>query len=555
MEHMEGMELRIYLDMIRKWLWLIVLCTILASGSAYVFSRQQAPIYQASIKLLINNESNGRNFNQTFVAGQRLVATYSERLMNSSVKEEVMEILQLDKWSAKISVTPIRDTGIFTLNVEDSNPELAMKIANLMPEVFVRQNDEKQQERMSNREDILAKELEKIREQMDTTYAAIDDLLSKKKKANQAKSDRLQADLNQYKNSYDFFIRNYQDLRMAQAQMFTPLLVEEPAKQPTVPISPRIWMNTLLGAIVGALIGLGAGFLIEYLDDTIKPMTDLRGIFGVGTLGLIGRIEQQGERVLVHTLNRRTGTEEAYRMLRTNIRFTSVDKPLRTLLVTSSKPAEGKSSISANLAVAMAQEGHRVILVDADLRKPVQHKIFNITRKQGLTTALVERESAVEELLVDSEVEGLRLLTSGPIPPNPSELLGSQRMREILSELQEQADIVLLDSAPLLAVADSSLLASVVSGVLLVLRANKTNLGSTQAALEQLASVQANLIGTVLNDVDTSASGYYYYYYNSDYGTPSDPDGPSDTSGKRKRDVSSLVDEARALLFNIFIKS
>ena len=355
------------------------------------------------------------------------------------------------------------------------------------------------------------------------------------------------------KNSYDFFIRNYQDLRMAQAQVFSPLLVEEPAKRPTAPISPRIWMNTLLAAIVGAMVGLGCAFLIEYLDDTIKPTTDVRAIFGVGTLGVIGRLEQQGERVLVHRLGRRTGTEEAYRMLRTNIRFTSVDKPLRTLLVTSSKPAEGKSSISANLAVAMAQEGQRVILVDADLRKPVQNKIFNIARNTGLTTALVERESAVEQYLQETPVEGLRLLPSGPIPPNPSELLGSQRMRDILSQLQEQADIVLIDSPPLLAVADTSLLASVTSGVLLVLRSNKSNLGATQAALEQLVSVKANIIGTVLNDVDTSASGYYYYSYNAYYGPPEDTDGPEDSggpSGKGKRDVPSLLGKARALLFN-----
>lgn len=299
------------------------------------------------------------------------------------------------------------------------------------------------------------------------------------------------------------------------------------------------------------MVALGAGFFVEYLDDTIKPTMDLKSIFGLGVLAFIGRMtEQEGERVLVHTLNRRSGIAEAYRMLRTNIRFASVDERLRTLVVTSPKPSEGKSTTVANLAVVMAQEGNRTILIDADLRKPVLHKIFNLTRQTGLTTALVEHETPVAQYLQETEIKGLRVLTTGPIPPNPSELLGSKRMGELLKELQEDADIILIDSAPVLAVADTSLLASTVNGVLLVVRANNTNFDATQAALEQLVSVQANLIGFVMNDVDSSDSGYYYYYYNSYYGTPSDPDGPSGSPSEPRKAKLSFAGRIRTLLFN-----
>jgi protein-tyrosine kinase len=227
-------------------------------------------------------------------------------------------------------------------------------------------------------------------------------------------------------------------------------------------------------------------------------------------------------------------------MLRTNIRFSVVDQELRSLVVTSPAPSEGKSTTAANLAIVLAQSGQKTILVDADLRRPVQHSIFQLPNKQGLTTALIERNVSVKRYLQEVGVEDLRVLTSGPQPPNPAELLGSQRMRDLLSELEEEADLVIVDMPPVLAVTDSSLVAGAASGVLLVLRANVTTFAAAQKAVDQLRSVHARILGIVLNGVQSGTDGYYYYYYPTE--------GNSD---ERKKGAATLGAKMRALMLNV----
>ena len=208
---------------------------------------------------------------------------------------------------------------------------------------------------------------------------------------------------------------------------------------------------------------------------------------------------------------------EAFRALRTNINYSSLDKPYRSILVASSGPGEGKTITTSNLGVVFAQSNKKVLIVDCDLRRPTMHKMFGLDNGRGVTNVLVTDGDPAASAQ-ETQVPGLSVLTSGPIPPNPAELVGSQRMQTLLSRALESYDFVLLDSPPVNMVTDAVLLASVVDGVLMVVQSEETRINHATEALEKLKNVDAKIIGVILNNVDTSAGNYYYnsYYYQSD---------------------------------------
>jgi capsular exopolysaccharide synthesis family protein len=218
---------------------------------------------------------------------------------------------------------------------------------------------------------------------------------------------------------------------------------------------------------------------------------------------------------IVTLANPKSAVSEAYRTLRTNIQFANVDNVMKRILFTSAGPAEGKSSTVANLAVSMAQSGKSVLIIDADMRNPSQHKIFKVPSNNGLSTTLVEEVTSLE-FVVNTQTEGLDLLVAGPMPPNPAELLGSKRMKQVLYDLSKAYDIVLIDSPPTIAVTDSSILAQSVDGVVLVLASGEVNRDYAKRAKEQLDKVGAKIIGTVLNKVEMKSKEDYYYYYYGD---------------------------------------
>lgn len=216
-------------------------------------------------------------------------------------------------------------------------------------------------------------------------------------------------------------------------------------------------------------------------------------------------------RVIAHH-SPRSPVAEAYRTLRTNIQFGALDRRVRSIMFTSAGPGEGKSTTLANLGVTLAQAGQRVILVDADFRRPVVHRIFGVEQQRGLTTVLTGR-ATLEEGLQDCGIENFSILPSGPLPPNPSELLGSQSMRALIGTLCERADYVLFDCPPALAVADASILAPCLDGVVLVLKAGSVTRQAAAQAKAQLEKVGAHFLGAVLNNVQIRGDDRYYYYY------------------------------------------
>ncbi len=224
------------------------------------------------------------------------------------------------------------------------------------------------------------------------------------------------------------------------------------------------------------------------------------------------------ERKLFSHIRPKSAIAESFRTLRTNINFSSVDWPYKVLLTTSPGPEDGKSTVSTNLAVVMAQAKSRVLIIDCDLRKPVIHKYFDLDNIRGLTNLLVQ-DLEIEDAVYATEVEGLFVIPSGPIPPNPSELLGSSKMVELLEKVAAAYDVVILDAPPVIAVTDAVILAPMADSVLLVLRAGNSRIDMAREARDRLVRTGARSIGVVLNEADIRGDGYYPYYYYSYYGS------------------------------------
>ncbi|WP_094549307.1 CpsD/CapB family tyrosine-protein kinase [Petroclostridium xylanilyticum] len=228
-----------------------------------------------------------------------------------------------------------------------------------------------------------------------------------------------------------------------------------------------------------------------------------------------------GERSLIAHTNPKSPISEAYRVLRTNIQFSSVDKPLKVIVVTSAGPGEGKTTTMANLAITFAQSGSRTLLIDADLRKPKVHRTFYLSNQKGMTNVLAQHDD-YKQHIQKSAAENLDVLTSGPIPPNPSELLSSNSMKQFIEKVRQDYDIVLIDAPPVGTVTDAAILSTIVDGTMLVTASGQVEIEAAQRAKELLEKVKANIIGVVLNKLSKNAQGNYYYYYYYYYGEDED---------------------------------
>jgi capsular exopolysaccharide synthesis family protein len=506
-----SMELRSYLLLLRRWLWLILLCMLLAGGLAYLTSNRQTPVYAATATVLLDTSrpTSATPSIADITLNERLAETYAVLLSQQNTIQPVIAQLNQVPQIVSVSVSPQRNTSIMYITVESEDPVAAAYIANHLSEQLNSDQRARQGLKYAASKESYAQELDVAEADAAATRTQ---LVALDPEIDKAEYSSLAARLASQERLIEQLRTQIFTIRLAEDQGANIVSLLEEAQVPLLPVSPRPLYNAFYGALLGALAGLAAAFFIEYLDDTVKAAQDLPALLGTSLLALIGRMENKSKRAVVNTQDSRSPLAEAYRMLRTNIRFAMVDETIRTLLITSPSPSEGKSTTAANLAMVMAQAGHRTILIDADLRRPVQHQIFGLTNRDGLTTALIERDKSIEDYLKSTTVPDLMILTSGPMPPNPSELLGSQRMQDLLAQLHTHAEYVIIDTPPILAVTDSALLAGSVGGVLLVLRAGVTRLEAARRAIAQLTSVQARMIGTVLNGVKADGDGYYYYH-------------------------------------------
>jgi succinoglycan biosynthesis transport protein ExoP len=296
--------------------------------------------------------------------------------------------------------------------------------------------------------------------------------------------------------------------RSAGSQDVTVATIDE-AQVPGSPISPRPKLDTLLGLVVGLVVGVALAGLLEALDRTVKSGPQAAQLAGAPTLGLIPR--RRGGLGAATQESAHDVAAEAYRSLRTAVRFLDPDRPLRTILVTSASPSAGKTTTAANLAISLARGGERVIVVDCDLRRAGLGHYFGLESAVGITSIL-RRQARLRDALQNAG-PNLRVLPSGPLPPNPAELLGSQSMATLLDQLAVDADVVILDAPPVLPVTDAVVLATQVDGVIVVARHGKTLRSAATEASRRLRGVNADVVGVVLNGVPVSEAREYYVEY------------------------------------------
>jgi len=316
---------------------------------------------------------------------------------------------------------------------------------------------------------------------------------------------------------YDALLMKMKDQNITGEIQPINLWVVERAQVPQFPYKPNKKKNLLLGLIVGLFGGIGLAFFIEYLDQSIKYPDETERALGLPVLGMVPLLKRKDGNIdTVMTDQPRSTTAENYRALRTSVLLSSSTHPPRKILITSAAAGAGKSTTSVNLARAIAQSGKKVLLIDADLRKPRLHKIFGIDPEYGLSSYLAGwSKSAV--LLRTSE-ENLAFLPAGPIPPNPSELLTSAMMKELIDNLIDQVDYIVCDSPPLQSVVDARILSQIFDGAILVAKGKQTTYDMARRALKQLQDVNAPVLGVVINALELKKNDYYYANYYGAYG-------------------------------------
>jgi capsular exopolysaccharide synthesis family protein len=320
-----------------------------------------------------------------------------------------------------------------------------------------------------------------------------------------------------YQTLYTSLLSEYEAARMATLSDRINIVQVDEARVPETPIRPILATNLMIGIFAGLAVTMSIAFLVEYADDTLKTPDAVRKVLGLPIIGFVNHVDSANNlrQLLINTAPRSLYSE-SIRTLRTNLEYAQVDSPLKTLLISSPLPGDGKTMTAANLATATAQSGKRVILIDADLRRPMQHEVFEVSNQYGLTSILTHQLEIEDALQSTTAHPNLLLLTSGPLPPNPTELLGSESMRRMLHKLTEIADTIIIDASPFV-VSDATVLAGIVDGTLMVLRASKTKEGAAQAMLEQLRRTKSRVVGVVFNRFQPKRDSQYYYYYNTQY--------------------------------------
>jgi succinoglycan biosynthesis transport protein ExoP len=336
-----------------------------------------------------------------------------------------------------------------------------------------------------------------------------------------AAKTRLQSTLVLYQQIYLNLINTRETIRLSRLQNAQSIDQIQVATVPLAPVRPQPLNSALLAGVVGLMLAAGIVFLIEYLDDTLKVPEDVDRVLGIPLIGYIAEMDKKanGEETVYVSSQPRSPVSEAFRSLRTNLEFSAVDKPLRIILVTGAEAGDGKTTIAANLAAIFAQEGKRVMLLDCDLRRPRIHKFLGIPNRVGIADLFRDNIAldVVTQQWANSSTTSISVITSGSLPPNPTELLGSKKMDRILAEVAKSVDVVVIDSPPSM-VADAQVLAAKVDGVLLVIRPGKTHIDAARATREQLERAGARVVGAVFNRIPRQR-GYYYggYRYYSPY--------------------------------------
>lgn len=510
----DSIDLVKYLLLLWHWAWAILLTVIIAGVAAYFISDVIPPVYQGKTTVLVDMASSNASVDYGLVLlNSQLTQTYSQMMIKSPVLDEVAAELGITEINPKtISAKPVSNTQLITIFSESRDPQLAADIANMIVTVFTDQISSLQSKRFSESEINLESQMTDI----ETKLKAANDQLATT--TNTAEKDRLETMIANYSQTYAGLLQSYEQVRLAEAQTRSSIVQIEPAAIPEEPVRPNTLLNVAIAVLVSGIIAGGVVVGVDLLNDTVKTPEEIAEKLGLSVLGVITH-HSRNDDIPITEAQPLSPISEAFRTLRTNVKYAGagLENPLRSIMITSAMASEGKTEVLVNLGVVLAQNRYRVLLMDADLRRPSLHRRLGLDNLVGLSQIFVHPELGMSYSLQPTRITGLTALTSGDTPPNPSELLGSLLMGSILEELKNTYDILLIDTPPALAVTDAAVLVPYVEGVLLVVKPGNTNMATLRRLVNQFHQINANVLGVVLNDINLRSTSYGYYYKHYKY--------------------------------------
>ena len=467
-------DIRQLMRIARRWAWLVALITVLAGVAAYAVASRQQPTYTAAAQVLVNPEQStgeATEFSQ-IQASRGQAETYRQLVVTAPVLDRTIAALDLPDTRStladRVSASVITDTQLIEIEVEDGSAQLAADIANTLAGEFVTYVGELKVNRYEDQRAELEQEVERLQERRREIAAALDAASDAERatlQEEQVRIDQTLADL-------DASIRT---LNRQIATSTTPLELANPAEVPAEPSSPRVLFMTLLGAFLGLLVSVATVAALEFSDNRVRSTEEMVELTAVPVLATV--TDSNGIRAgtpLYALAEPGAQPAEAVRILRANLEFAAAAEQFRILTITSVDRGDGRSTVAANLAVAMAQTGRQVVLVDADLRSPGQHTIFGVDNSRGLASLLVNAQQRWTAAAHATAVPGLRIVPAGSLPSNPADLLASRRLREVLADMAADSDVVIVDVSPVLDVSDALALGAAADATLLVARRDPT---------------------------------------------------------------------------------
>ncbi len=531
------LDLRHLLGVLRRRVWVIVALTLVGALVGYAWSARQADQYAATAQVQVRDPNAALIGlgNAPAASNDREINTQLEFVKSTEVTDAAKALLgDTSAPVQSVSASNITGTDLMDIRVVSTSPEVAERAANAYADAYV-------ERRKAQLTGVLEEQAASRREranQIQQEMSAIDDRLAASGLST-TEQDTLRADRSSLSSQRTDLLNTAQEFEVTAATKAAGVQLVEPATRPSSPFAPTPMRSGALGAVLGLLLGVGLVFLLERLDDRVGAPDMVEALTGVPVLGVlpvVGRRRRWGRHKLPHAerslVPNDSPSAEAYRTLQTSIRFSSLGKAKQTLLITSSVSGEGKSTCTANLAAMLADSGMRVVVISADLRKPMVASIFGVPESNpGLTSVLLGDANLADVLVPVSLANGKQVyvLPSGPIPHNPTELLGSKAFGSMITEIEEAgADFVLVDCAPVLPVSDPLAAAQHVDGVLVLSVVGESKRQNLTEAVARLRQVEADVVGVVLNGMPSKGSGYAYYYrygYGG-YGQTAPPPGP-----------------------------
>ena len=509
------MDINRYLSPLLKWWWLLLAAMMVAAGASFWAVRRQPLVFLSRTTVMVGTTINNPNPNSgDFWMAQYLAGLYADIANREPLRDATRKALNID-WLPSYYARAIPNSQLIEIIVSAGNPEVTQVVANeLAHQLILRSptSDTGNQERLA----FINEQLSALQIQIKEAQTKVEDLQQQLGTMNSARQ------IADTQNQIDTLIGQINTLQSNYAGLLasTPsgaantLTVIEPAL-PGYRVSSNKFVPIALATAIGFSLAAGAVFLMEYLDRTIKNPEDVSRICQAPVIGYIPEMERSTKHPVYVSERPRSPIAEAFRSLRTNLEFSGVDEPTKTILITSINPNDGKTTIATNLALSLSQTEKKVILLDCDLHKPFVHRALEIKSKPGLSEVFRDHLPVMDAIQV-LKSSNLAVISAGSTPPNPVELLVSRRMKQILGTLSEIYDVIIMDCPPMITT-DALALSTQVDAVILVTRYANTTRNDIQAVVDQLKRVNARIVGVILNRITHSNSLAYRYYSKSYY--------------------------------------